>query len=112
VETRTAIIARGGDDQNIVVRTQTDRLSQQGIGLAGWDQFPTADVDDLSAMVDGLADGPGQVELRTRGKKPILSFREHGHNEAPTARRNTTDGAAMLAKDHAGDKSPMPRSRP
>lgn len=68
VQAFTAVVSRRRDDQHVLLCTGLDRLFEKRFGRAGRAQLSPADIEDVRAMLDGLQDGTGQIELRAHDK--------------------------------------------
>lgn len=68
MQTITALIPRGGNDENILGDAVLNGTSKKWMGSTGWGEFTAADVDNVSTFLNGLVDGSGEIELGTGSK--------------------------------------------
>ena len=77
VQAFAAVVACGGHDEHLVVGAEADGVGQQRVRLVGGRQFAPADINNVGSIIDGLADGACQVDLRT-GSHATVPALEHG----------------------------------
>lgn len=65
MQTLTAVVARCRHDQYTLICAHAYGIGQHRMRFVTGREFSTADVDDMSAMLHSLRDGPRQVDLRT-----------------------------------------------
>jgi hypothetical protein len=59
VKTPAGIVPRSRNDENSLLITETNCLSQYGVSLAGLTQLTATDVDDVGSCFNRLIDGSG-----------------------------------------------------
>ena len=65
----------------------------------------------MGAILQRLSDASRQVGLRARGDRPIGSVRKYRDDQATTSGGHATKRLLILAKNDAGDVSPVLRRR-
>jgi hypothetical protein len=110
MEAIAALVTRSCDDQHAISGTMSDRIRKDRVGGPGGRELAPTYVDNIRPCLSDLEDGPSQVNLRTREKGTFDKIRENGSDQAPTAGRNSCNATPMLAENHAGNVSAVPRS--
>ena len=103
METLATLVAGGGNDKDIIAGTIPDSVGEQWMGRAGGRKFAPADVDIMSACLNSLRDGSGEIELGTGNDRTIGPIPENRHDQAATTRRDPFDWSVVLAEDHTSD---------
>ena len=104
VQAVAPVVPRRGDDQDAPAGAVAHGIGEYRMGGAGWRELTPTDVDDMRSLLDGLADGPGQIELGGGARvSPVAPPLKIGRIESSTQRREALHRPVVPAKDDARD---------
>jgi hypothetical protein len=63
MQASAAIVTSGSHHQNALLGAQLNRALQDWVRLTKGRELATTDIDDMRSLLDGLLDGPCQIEL-------------------------------------------------
>jgi hypothetical protein len=111
METIPTVIACCCNDEDVVLATVFNGLGKNRICGCSLVPFATTDVDDVGTGINGLVNGPGQIDL---GKGVPNVVRKYWYNQATAAWGNATDKTirVMLTQDDTGNVCTVTRHGP
>jgi hypothetical protein len=107
VHTVTAIVPGGRDDEGAALDASANRLRQYRVSGASGHEFAAADVDHVSAELNGLEDRSGKIQVRARLQIPRRVGLEDWQEKPATGRCDAPNRAVMLTEQNAGNMSAM-----
>jgi len=63
----TAVITRGGHDENTLVKAILDYFGKERMRGARWREFTSTDIDDMCALINGLGNSSHEIKLGAGG---------------------------------------------
>lgn len=106
-----AIVAGRRDDEDALLIAIGNGIQEELVGLRRATELATADVDDVSASVDGQTNGSREINLGRRSQPTIRMTSEHGNNKSATFRSDPAKTTAVPREYLTDDvRAVLPRS--